>query len=253
MLTGYPPLFREAQAIGLVDASGRYRYESYDDIRHLVRSVEPVGVGELVSYVPEDLDMLVRQWLRTDPQMRCPGTPATMAERAWLQLAAVHERVQASAEAGFLVGPRVVHEPRTVRLLAQWHARPAGGGRAWAGPAQSGDTVEGVPAGPVALDVRDAETIDGEAAGAGAAGAAAAGAGAAGAGAAGAGAVEAEAANARAAGAEAAGAEAAAAEATDAEAVGAMPDAAGAGMPDAAGGGADGPAARDHREGEEGT
>jgi serine/threonine protein kinase len=240
MLTGYPPLFREAQAIGLVDASGRYRYESYDDIRHLVRSVEPVGVGELVSYVPEDLDMLVRQWLRTDPQMRCPGTPATMAERAWLQLAAVHERVQASAEAGFLVGPRVVHEPRTVRLLAQWHARPAGGGRAWPGPAQSGDTVEGVPAGPVALDVRDAETIDGEAAGAGAADA---GAAAAGAGAAGAGAVEAGAAN----------AEAVDAEAVDAEAVGGMPDAAGGGMPDAAGGGADGPAARDYREGEEGT
>jgi serine/threonine protein kinase len=177
MLTGFPPLFREALAIGLVDASGRYRYESYDDIRHLVRSVEPVGVGELVSYLPEDLDMLVRQWLRIDPQMRCPGTPATMAERAWLQLAAVHERAQASAEASFLVGPRVVHEPRTGRLVAQWRARPAGGGRAWPGPAQSGDTVEGAPAGLVALDVRDAETVDVQAVDAGAAGPGAFGAG----------------------------------------------------------------------------
>jgi hypothetical protein len=224
MLTGYPPLFREAQAIGLVDASGRYRYESYDDIKHLVRSVEPVGVGELVSYVPEDLDMLVRQWLRIDPQMRCPGTPATMAERAWLQLAAVHERVQANAEAGFLVGPRVVHEPRTVRLVAQWHPRSAGG-RAWPGPAQSGDTVEGVPAGLLALDVRDAQTVDGQAAGAQAAGAQAAGAHPADAGAAGSGAAG----------------------------TGAAAPQAGGRPPEAAGGVAGGPAPWDHPEGEDDT
>ena len=164
MLTGYPPLFREAQAIGLVDASGRYRYESYDDIRHLVSSVDPVPVGELISYVPEDLDMLVRQWLRIDPQMRCPGTAATMAERAWVQLAAVLERVQDSVDADFLVGPRVVREPKTALLFAQWHPRAAGT-PAGPGSARSGDTVEGAPAGLMAPGARDAKTAGAEAAG----------------------------------------------------------------------------------------
>ena len=150
MLTGFPPLFREARALGLVDASGRY--ESYPDIKHLVSSVEPVTVTELISYLPEDLDMLVRQLLRTDPQMRCPGTPRTMAERIWLQLTAVLDRVQADPEADFLVGPRVTREPRASRLRAQWHPRPAAGpAEAWATPARSGGTLDGP-----AIDLADA-------------------------------------------------------------------------------------------------
>ena len=121
MLTGYPPLFREARALGLVDASGQH--ESYLDIKYLVGSVEPVPVAELVSDLPEDLDMLVRQWLRIDPAMRCPGTPETMAERAWLQLADVLERVEAwpgvrlsgrfarGARAGARAAPHAVASP----------------------------------------------------------------------------------------------------------------------------------------------
>ena len=136
MLTGYPPLFREARALGLVDASGRH--ESYLDIKHLIGSVEPVPVAELVSYLPEDLDMLVRQWLRIDPEMRCPGTPETMVERAWLQLTAVLERVEAYQESGFLAGSRVVREPRHERLRVQWRPRPSGYAPTWPGPARLG-------------------------------------------------------------------------------------------------------------------
>ncbi len=109
----------------------------YDDIKHLVSSVDPVPVGELISYVPEDLDMLVRQWLRIDPQMRCPGTAATMAERAWVQLAAVLERVQDSVDADFLVGPRVVREPKTALLRAGWHRGCARRPTLWAGTARN--------------------------------------------------------------------------------------------------------------------
>jgi serine/threonine protein kinase len=159
MLTGYPPLFREARALGLVDASGRH--ESYKDIKYLIGSVEPVPVAELVSYLPEDLDMLVRQWLRIDPAMRCPGTPETMAERAWLQLADVLERVEASPESGFLAGSRVVREPGHERLRTQWRPRPSGHSRAWPGPARSEDTLEGAPTGPIAApEFRDAETVE---------------------------------------------------------------------------------------------
>ena len=34
MLTGFPPLFREAQAIGLVDAAGRFDASAYIDIKN---------------------------------------------------------------------------------------------------------------------------------------------------------------------------------------------------------------------------
>jgi Domain of unknown function (DUF4407)/Protein kinase domain len=122
MLTGYPPLYREARALHLIDGSGQY--ESHPDIRRLISTAEPVSVRDLISYIPEDLDMLVRQWLRTDPQMRCPGSPPTMAERAWAQLTAVGTRIADQPDAGFLVGPRVTHEPRSAQLRAQW--RPAG-------------------------------------------------------------------------------------------------------------------------------
>jgi serine/threonine protein kinase len=114
MLTGYPPLFREARALGLVDASGHI--DSYADIGHLVSTVEPIPVADLVSNVPEELDTLVRRWLRIDPQMRCPGTPTTMAERAWLELTAVLERAQAGPESGFLAGPRAAREPGLTHL-----------------------------------------------------------------------------------------------------------------------------------------
>ena len=125
MLTGYPPLYREARALGLVDRSGQY--ESPPDITNLIGTVDPVPVRDLIGYVPEDLDMLVRQWLRTDPQLRCPGSPHTMAERVWVQLIAVRKRVQGQPEAGFLVGPRVTHEPKNARLRVPWQPGPPAG------------------------------------------------------------------------------------------------------------------------------
>jgi len=122
MLTGYPPLYREARALHLIDPYGQY--ESHTDVMHLVSTVEAVPVRELIGYLPEELDMLVRQWLRADPQMRCPGAPRTMAERAWVQLDAVHQQVLAGAGASYLVGPRVTSEPTNARLRAQWSAQP---------------------------------------------------------------------------------------------------------------------------------
>jgi hypothetical protein len=122
MLTGYPPLYREAHALHLIDPCGQY--ESHPDVMHLVSTVEPVPVRELISYLPEELDMLVSQWLRADPQMRCPGAPRTMAERAWVQLDAVHRQVQAEPGASYLVGPQVTSEPTNTRLRAQWTAQP---------------------------------------------------------------------------------------------------------------------------------
>ena len=43
MLTGYPPLFREAHALALVDTAGRY--ESYADIKHLISTVRAGPAG----------------------------------------------------------------------------------------------------------------------------------------------------------------------------------------------------------------
>ncbi len=154
MLTGYPPLFREARALGLIDSSGQY--DSPPEIRNLIAAVEPVPVRDLIGYVPEDLDMLVRQWLRSDPQMRCPGSPHTMGERIWAQLTAVRARVEGQPEAGFLVGPRVTHEPKGARLRRQWqpgppsadadpvitHDGPAGHGGTLDGPAGHGGTLD---------------------------------------------------------------------------------------------------------------
>ena len=158
MLTGYPPLYREARALGLVDRSGQY--ESPPDITNLIGTVDPVPVRDLIGYVPEDLDMLVRQWLRTDPQLRCPGSPHTMAERVWVQLIAVRKRVQGQPEAGFLVGPRVTHEPKNARLRVPWPpGPPAGEARSRKVPPSPETTLDGMPADLPGHGTLDLETV----------------------------------------------------------------------------------------------
>jgi hypothetical protein len=144
MLTGHPPMYREARALGLVDPSGRWLSEdatTFFDIMALIESVEPVPAAELIGYLPADLDMLLRTWLRADPQMRCPGNPKTVAERVWLEMAAVIERVNGSGEAGYPVGPRVTQEPDFTGLKARWHRR-ARDEAAWLGVARDGTTLE---------------------------------------------------------------------------------------------------------------
>ena len=158
MLTGYPPLYREARALGLVDRSGQY--ESSPDITNLISTVDPVPVRDLIGYVPEDLDMLVRQWLRTDPQLRCPGSPHTMAERIWAQLIAVRKRVDGQPEAGFLVGPRVTHEPKNARLRGPWQpGQPSGEAGSWKVPPGPGTILDGAPVDPSGQGTLDLETV----------------------------------------------------------------------------------------------
>ena len=148
MLTGYPPMFREARALGLVDPSGRWltgEASAYYDMTRLVRSVEPVPVGELIGCMPADLDMLVQTWLRIDPQLRSPGNPETMAERVWIESAAIFGQLHASGEAGYPAGPRMTQEPEFAGLRARWRRGFPPQAAARAGTARSADTLAEVP------------------------------------------------------------------------------------------------------------
>jgi serine/threonine protein kinase len=154
MLTGYPPIFREARALGLVDSSGLFDAATYVDVKDLVATVEPVPVGELIPDLPQELDMLMRTWLRTDPQMRCPGKAATMPERAWVQLAAVAEQVRAVGRSDDPVGRSMTREPELTELRVQWRNhlairnRERGRRETLTGDARSGETLEAVQATP---------------------------------------------------------------------------------------------------------
>jgi hypothetical protein len=168
MLTGYPPMLREARAIGLVDANGRVPLgdaATYLRMTALIGAVEPAGVAELISYVPQDLDLLLRAWLHIDPEMRCPGNPKGMAERAWLELTAVAERVHAAGEADYPVGPKVTQEPDFTELRARWQGS-AQNGTAWGEGARAGTTLELIPANPAQVgDFSDPTTVPGVAGG----------------------------------------------------------------------------------------
>ena len=76
--------------------------------------------------------------------MRCPGNPKTVAERVWLELAAVIGRVNGSGEADYPVGPRVTQEPDFTGLKARWH-HGAADEAAWLGVARDGTTLEALP------------------------------------------------------------------------------------------------------------
>ena len=144
MLTGYPPMFREARALGLVDPSGRWLADeasAYYDMTRLVRSVEPVPVAELIGCMPADLDMLVQAWLRIDPQLRSPGNPETMAERVWIESAAIFGQVHASGEAGYPAGPRMTQEPEFAELRARWRCGFPQQATAGAGTARFASTL----------------------------------------------------------------------------------------------------------------
>jgi hypothetical protein len=165
MLTGYPPMLREARAVGLVDAHGRAPLgdaATYLRMTSLIAAVEPVGVAELISYIPQDLDLLLRGWLRIDPEMRCPGNPKGMAERAWLELTAVAERVHAAGEADYPVGPKVTQEPDFTELRARWQQGSARNSTAWGEGARAGTTLELMPADPsTAGEFGDPTTVPG--------------------------------------------------------------------------------------------
>jgi hypothetical protein len=138
-------MLREARAIGLVDAHGRAPLgdaATYLRMTALIAAVEPVGVAELISYVPQDLDLLLRGWLRIDPEMRCPGNPKGMAERAWLELTTVAERVHAAGEADYPAGPKVTREPDFTELRARWRQGSAQASTAWGERARAGTTLE---------------------------------------------------------------------------------------------------------------
>ena len=142
MLTGYPPLFREAQAIGLVDAAGRFDASAYLDVKKLVSSTEPIPLAELIPGVPQELDLLLRTWLRADPRMRCPGNPRTMAERAQAELGAVLEQVHANGRSSQPAGLWLVGKPEFSGLLEQWLNRSSGQPAATAKDARSRETLE---------------------------------------------------------------------------------------------------------------
>ena len=142
MLTGYPPLFREARALRLVDTSGRFDPASYFDLKELVATAEPLPAGELLPRVPQELDRLLRTWLRIDPQLRSPGNPATMSERVWIELSAVTEHVAAAGKSGDRVGGWVTREPDPVALQAMRHGFLARHNRTEPGDARSEATLE---------------------------------------------------------------------------------------------------------------
>lgn len=127
MLTGHPPMYREAQALGIIDESGRWdRATAMFDLKKLIGTVEPVPVSKLISYVPAELDTLLHSWLRRDPNMRAPGKPQTMPDRVREQLMAIYEQVCENGEADYPAGLSVTQEPAFASLRADWPLRAAG-------------------------------------------------------------------------------------------------------------------------------
>ena len=98
---------------------------------------------------------------------RCPGSSHTMAERIWVQLIAVRKRIDGRPEAGFLVGPRVTHEPKNARLRGPWQpgapagqpGAPPGDAVSWRVPPSPETTRDGVPTDLPGHGTLDLETV----------------------------------------------------------------------------------------------
>jgi serine/threonine protein kinase len=140
MLTGQPPMYREAQSLGIIDELGRWENATaFFDLKELIGFVDPVPVATLIGYVPAELDTLLRSWLSRDPNMRAPGKPQTMPHRVREQLMAIYEQVSENGEAEYPAGLRVTQEPAFASLLADWQRRSAdGAGGHAAGPSPFG-------------------------------------------------------------------------------------------------------------------
>jgi hypothetical protein len=83
-----------------------------------------------------------------------------MADRIRAQLTAVRKRVEGQPEAGFLVGPRVTHEPKNARLRGPWQPGPrAGEAGSWQVPPGAGTTLDGIPADLPGQGTLDLETV----------------------------------------------------------------------------------------------
>jgi hypothetical protein len=90
-----------------------------------------------------------------------------MAERIWVQLIAVRKRIDGQPEAGFLVGPRVTHEPKNARLRAPWQpgppavqaGEPAGQAVSWPTPPSHETARDGAPTDLPGHGTLDLETV----------------------------------------------------------------------------------------------
>jgi hypothetical protein len=83
-----------------------------------------------------------------------------MAERIWAQLVAVRKRIDGQPEAGFLVGPKVTHEPKNARLRGPWQpGPPAGDAVSWQVPPSPVTALDGVPADLPGHGTLDLETV----------------------------------------------------------------------------------------------
>ena len=134
MLTGHPPMYREAQSLGIIDELGRWENATaFFDLKELIGFVDPVPVAVLIGYVPADLDTLLRSWLSRDPNMRAPGKPQTMPQRVREQLMAIYEQANENGEAEYPAGLSVTQEPAFASLLADWQRRSADGAGGHAG------------------------------------------------------------------------------------------------------------------------
>ncbi len=152
MLTGYPPMYREAQNLGFIDESGRWENATaFFDLKELIGLADPVPVADLIGYVPAELDTLLQSWLSRDPNMRAPGKPQTMPDRVREQLMAIYNQVSENGEGEYPVGLRVTQEPAFASLQADWRRRSADGA---AGHAVSPSPIGG--AGAVAAHGRHA-------------------------------------------------------------------------------------------------
>lgn len=105
ILTGRPPMHREAQARGLIDADGAVIPADVGDFVALLRARPPRPARELVAGLPEPVDALVSRMLAPRPDDRPRDVRAALDE-----LQTVMDAVEGTDAEYMLVGPGVVTE-----------------------------------------------------------------------------------------------------------------------------------------------
>jgi serine/threonine protein kinase len=103
MLTGEPPLQREAVAAGVVTPENRISNEK--NYTEFLRETWPRPVRTFVPGIPRELDQLLTQWLDPIAERRNPGEEADYSQRLTAEMDRVQKVITDKKIGHLLVGP----------------------------------------------------------------------------------------------------------------------------------------------------
>jgi hypothetical protein len=148
MVTGRPPMWLEALAVGLIDPGSGWLVPddtALFDFKDLCQEHDPLPLHAFICDIPVPVSDRVSRWLSRDPAARNPGASETFTQRLLLMTDQMIDFVREHALSSLPVGTDAAVDPSVAGLDPSWRSRRHGGLREQSRPATQAMTAYDPP------------------------------------------------------------------------------------------------------------